>query len=253
MLTIQKYIRAASLEEAYQLNQKRSSRIIAGMLWTKMSRASVQTAIDLCDLGLDAIEEKDDCFSIGAMATLRQLELHEGLNAYTNGMMEEALRSIVGVQFRNLATVGGSLWGRFGFSDVLTLCMSMDASVELYRGGIVPIEDFARMPYDRDILTRIIIQKTPARFAYRAMRIQKTDIPILTCAAARVGDEIRTAIGARPGRAMLLRAKIPLEENYPKRVAEAVPTGGNSRASAAYRARLTEVLTERCLRDLEEI
>lgn len=85
MITIQKYVRPQSLEEAYQLNQNRRSRIIAGMLWTKMSSGAVNTAIDLCDLGLDTIEETDKQFSIGAMVTLRQIEQHEGLNAYTGG------------------------------------------------------------------------------------------------------------------------------------------------------------------------
>lgn len=58
--------------------------------------------------------------------------------------MKESLRHIVGVQFRNLATVGGSLWGRFGFSDVLTLLLALDAQVELpprrtdVSGGVHP-------------------------------------------------------------------------------------------------------------------
>ena len=36
-----------------------------------------------------------------------------------------------------MATVGGSIWGRFGFSDVLTVFLAMDSYVELYKGGIV--------------------------------------------------------------------------------------------------------------------
>ena len=120
MLTIKEYRRAESLEEAWQLNQKRSNRILGGMLWLKMCKMNVQTAIDLSGLGLDGIEEREDCFSIGCMATLRQLETHPGLDQYTNGAIREALRHIVGVQFRNVATVGGSLFGRYGFSDVLT-------------------------------------------------------------------------------------------------------------------------------------
>lgn len=49
------------------------------------------------------------------MTTLRDLELHPGLEAYTGGAMKESLRHIVGVQFRNLATVGGSFSGALGF------------------------------------------------------------------------------------------------------------------------------------------
>ena len=67
MMTIKNYVRAQSLQQAYELNQSRRNRIVGGMMWLKMSNASVNTAIDLCDLGLDAIEETAEAFSIGAM------------------------------------------------------------------------------------------------------------------------------------------------------------------------------------------
>ena len=41
-----------SLEEAYELNQKKSNRIIGGMIWLKMETLNVGTAIDLSGLGL---------------------------------------------------------------------------------------------------------------------------------------------------------------------------------------------------------
>ena len=67
------------------------------------------------------------------MVSLRQLETDTGLNAYTQGAVKDAVKDIVGVQFRNLATVGGSIWGRFGFSDVLTVFLAMDTEVELFQ------------------------------------------------------------------------------------------------------------------------
>src|SRR5699024_1203952 len=140
--------------------------------------------IDLCRLGLDAIEETDEQFTLGAMVTLRQIEQHAGLAAYTQGASVRAVRDIVGVQFRNMATLGGSLWSRFGFSDLLAWMLSMDSWVELYKGGLIPLEQFAAMPYDRDLLVRVIVRKTPGRFAYQAMRNQRTDIPVLNCAVS---------------------------------------------------------------------
>src|SRR5699024_5585091 len=82
MLNIQTYVRAKSLEEAYTLNQKRNARVLGGMLWLKMASNTVGTAIDLCELGLDTIEEDETGFTLGAMATLRMLEQHPGLAAY---------------------------------------------------------------------------------------------------------------------------------------------------------------------------
>ena len=147
MMTIQKYVRAQSLEEAWQLNQNMRSRILGGMLWLRLGKSNVSTAIDLSDLGLNAIEETEEAFSIGAMATLRDIEKHEGLNRYSNGAIADAVKDIVGVQFRNMATVGGSIWGRFGFSDVLTVFLALDSYVELYKGGIIPLEQFAQPAY----------------------------------------------------------------------------------------------------------
>lgn len=258
-MNIETYIRPQSLEEAYVLNQSRRSRILGGMLWLKMNRGSIRTAIDLCDLNLDFIEETEEEFSIGAMTTLRRLELREGLNAYTDNAVKRAVQDIVGVQFRNLATVGGSLWGRFGFSDVLTVFLAMDSYVELHRGGIVPLEQFASMPHDNDILVRLIIKKRPGRFAYQAMRNQRTDFPVLACAVSRMNGETRAVIGARPARAMIIRDEEKLladgisEESakaFAAFVAEKTPTDSNARAGAAYRTHLAKVLTERAVMKL---
>ena len=146
MLKIKNYVKAESLQQAYELNQKKSNRLLGGMLWMKMSSAQIQTAIDLSGLMLDQIEETDEEFRIGCMVTLRQIELHQGLNDWFQEMLRDSVKDIVGVQFRNLATVGGSIFGRFGFSDVLTAFLALDTKVELYRGGIVPLAEFVKMP-----------------------------------------------------------------------------------------------------------
>jgi len=254
MITIQKYVRAQSLEEAYALNQSRRNRIVGGMLWMKMAHYDADTAIDLCDLGLSAMEETSEAFSIGAMATLRDLEMHASLNAYTNNAVRNAVKDIVGVQMRNMATVGGSLWSRFGFSDVLTVFLSMDSYVELYKGGIIPLEQFSKMKADNDILLRLIVKKTPGRFVYTAMRNQRTDFPVLACAVSEMGGEVRAVIGARPGRAMIVRDQQGLVKEsavaFARYVAENVPTGTNVRAGAAYRSHLVRVLVQRSITQL---
>ena len=248
MITIQKYIRAQSLEEAWQLNQNKRNRVLGGMLWLRLGKGSVNTAIDLCDLGLNTIEETEEQFSIGAMATLRDIEMHEGLNAYAGGAIANAVKDFVGVQFRNMATVGGSIWGRFGFSDVLTVFLALDAYVELYKGGIVPLEQFARMKKDRDILVRLIVRKTPCRIVYSSVRNQRTDFPVLACAVCCMNGQYRASIGARPSRAMLICSEN--REDFAGFVAENAPTEGNMRGSAAYRTHLIRVLVERSVNQL---
>jgi CO/xanthine dehydrogenase FAD-binding subunit len=256
MMTIRNYVKAQTPEQAYELNQAKGAHILGGMLWLKMQDINVSTAIDLSGLGLDTIEETDEEFSIGAMVTLRQLEKHEALNAYAQGAFTKAVRDIVGTQFRNMATVGGSLYGRFGFSDVLTVFLAMDTTVELFHGGMIPLEQFAQMPYDRDLLLRVHVKKTPAVVSYLTVRNSRTDFPVLACATSCVAGEYRTVIGARPMKAILLRdaeglLKNGVDEASAKQFADYVaahtPTESNSRASAAYRTHLARVLTQRAL------
>lgn len=204
MLTIKEFRKVSSIEEAYELNQKKTNRIIGGMLWLKMQTGNVNIAIDLSGLNLDTIEETDTEFKIGAMTTLRDLELHAGLNQYTNNSMKEAMRHIVGVQFRNLATVGGSIYGRYGFSDVLTVFMALDAYVELHHAGIIPISEFAKMPYDNDVLVNIIVKKTALNCAYLSHRQTKTDFPVLAVAVSKLHDKWQAVIGATPHRAVII-------------------------------------------------
>ena len=175
MMTIREYKRAESLEEAWQLNQKRPNRVLGGMIWLKMENINVGTAIDLSGLGLDTIEETDEGFSIGAMVTLRQIELHPGLAAYTDG----------------------SIYSRFGFSDVLTMFLALNASVELYKGGVVPLTEYAQRPYDRDILVRVLVPKENARFVYQSVRNSQTDFPVLTCAAAKLAASAPPSVRVR--------------------------------------------------------
>lgn len=260
MLKFQNYVRAKSLEEAWELNQNKRNRVLGGMMWMKMSNNTIGTAIDLCDLGLDKIEETEEEFSVGAMVTLRDIELHENLNCYTQGAVREAVKSIVGVQFRNTATVGGSIFGRFGFSDVLTVFLAMDSYVELYKGGIVPLDQFAQSKKDNDILIRVIVKKTAGKFAYQSMRNTRTDFPVIACAVSCVGGEYRASVGARPSKAVVVRDDKNIladginktsAEGFAQYVADNAPTQSNLRGSAEYRTHLIKVLVQRSLEQME--
>ena len=240
MLTIQNYVRAESLEEAYALCQKKNNVVLGGMLWLKMQRNRVDTAIDLSGLGLDQIEETDSEYRLGAMA--------------------ESVRHIVGVQFRNLATVGGSVFGRFGFSDVLTLLLALEARVVLYRGGEQSLADFAAAPRQRDILTHVIIPKEDRRVVYLSQRNTATDFPVLTCALSRREGRTLCAVGARPGRAEpfedgqgLLAGGITPEgaQAFARETAGRFQFGSNLRGSAQYRQEICQVLVRRGLLAME--
>ncbi|MEE0221871.1 MAG: FAD binding domain-containing protein [Lachnospiraceae bacterium] len=267
MLKFREYVRAESLEDAYVRNQKKSAHILGGMLWLKMQNRTVQTVIDLSDLGLSGIEETEEEYRIGAMTSLRELELHKGLDAMTGGAVRESLRHIVGVQFRNLATVGGSIFGRFGFSDVLTMFLALDSWVELYHGGLVPMERFAAEGAENDILVRVIVKKEKRRYAYLSHRNTKTDFPVMACAVAvgegwRSGEGERAAgravFGATPARARSYELPAEWLERFQAfgeeerkalavELASVVPTGSNIRAGKEFRSHLAGILLYRGL------
>jgi putative selenate reductase FAD-binding subunit len=272
MFYYNQYVRAQSLDEAYELYQKKPNFVLGGMLWLKMKNKTLGTAIDLCDLGLDQIDEDENEFRIGAYATLRQIETHEALNAYTHGAIAESVRHIVGVQFRNVATVGGSIWGRFGFSDVMTIFRALGAKVQLHKAGIMDLDEFAALPRTtRDVLVSVIVPKNAKGVVYLSQRNQSTDFPVLTCAVANRSGRYVTVIGASPymaepvwdedgildgivevntdGNAALTdnsenNAKI---DKFAEYVAEHIRFGSNIRAGVEYREMICRVLTRRAV------
>lgn len=272
MFYYNQYVRAQSLDEAYELYQKKPNFVLGGMLWLKMKNKTLGTAIDLCDLGLDQIDEDENEFRIGAYATLRQIETHEALNAYTHGAIAESVRHIVGVQFRNVATVGGSIWGRFGFSDVMTIFRALGAKVQLHKAGIMDLDEFAAFPRTtRDVLVSVIVPKNAKGVVYLSQRNQSTDFPVLTCAVANRSGRYVAVIGASPYMAEPVwdedgildgiadaktdsnaaltdnsenNAKI---DKFAEYVAEHIRFGSNIRAGAEYREIICRVLTRRAV------
>ncbi|MDY2776819.1 MAG: FAD binding domain-containing protein [Collinsella sp.] len=257
MLRIGTLVRAQSVDEAYQLLQSRKgSKVIGGGMWMRLSDRTIPVAIDLSDCALDAIEETDDAFVVGAYASLRSLERHEGLAALTGGALAHALRDIVGPQMRERATVGGSLYGRFGFSDVLCVLLALDCDVELAGAGRIPLADFAASPYERDIVVRLIIRKHGYRASYACLRKAATDFPTLNVCAAHWAGSWHLAVGARPCRALAIpgdEAGLVSERPGDSELAalaealKGLPFGSNMWGSARFRRHLAGVLGVRAV------
>lgn len=256
MARYKSYVLAQSLEEAYDLNQKKSSVIVAGNMWLRMCGLNKQTAIDLSLLGLDGIEEEESAFVVGAMASLRSLETHEALNRAFGGVFKKALAPIVGTQFRNGATVGGSVYSRFGFSDVSALLLALDADVVLFKRGAVKLSDYQKEAWDRDIVTHIRIPKGQ-KADVQSVRVSGTDIPTLVCAAAKSENGVRIVLGARPARAMImadgLQADAGIDAYIYEEIAAKTAFGTNLRASEAYRRKIAPVLMARAVQGCREV
>ncbi|MFZ5965755.1 MAG: FAD binding domain-containing protein [Bacillota bacterium] len=202
MFIIQDYAQPETLEEAYQLlTARRNNVVLGGCAFLKMSKKKIGTAIDLSNLQLDYIHEKEERIEIGAMTTFRSLEIAPCLNQYFNGVIPKSIKSILGVQFRNVVTVGGTVYSRYGFSDLITALLSLDADVELVQGGIMPLETFLKTGSSKDILVKVILHKNNRLASYQMMRNSAADYPILNAAVSKKGDDWKIVIGARPKRA----------------------------------------------------
>ena len=69
--------------------------------------------------------------------------------------------------------------------------------VLLYRGGEMPLEEYLTMGYDRDLLLGVRVPLDGiASAAYESARNSETDLPVLTCAAARRPEGFFLAVGA---------------------------------------------------------
>lgn len=256
MLTIQEYARPQTMKEAFELVKAgRRNALLGGCTFLHMSSRSLHTAVDLSDLGLRYIKETRDAIEIGAMTTFRDLERSELMCSFADGILPRSVKNIVGIQFRNMATVGATVFSRYGFSDFLTALLTLECTVALYQGGMIPLDDFLRGGARADILEKIILRKRPTRAAFLDLRNSSGDFALLTTAVSRSGGAWRVAVGAKPTRAERAPgAAAYLEQNAPgpetaaeaaRLASEELTFGTNMRAGADYRKHIAQVLLRR--------
>ena len=259
MLRINEYVKSDSPGEAAKLLKKKNAVIIGGMHWVKMQDRDICVAIDISPLGLDTITETDSEYVIGAAATLRQIETHQSLNEYTKGAISDAVKGIVGVQFRNTATVGGSIVCRSGFSDVITAFLALDATLHFYNEGDIRLCDYLKRERFDDLLLSVSIPKKTQKIVIKGLRLNATDFSVLNVAVAICADTLRVVVGARPMIAKLvekpLKDAILAKENdmiakLAGSLAAEYDFESNMRGSKEYREHLANVLIARALEEM---
>lgn len=262
-MKIKNYHVAKSIEDAYEvLNKDASNLIIAGGAWLKLSNKVVEMAVDLSNCGLGEITETAETFEIGAMVTLRQIEKNEGLLNHFSGIFNQGVAGVMGVAIRNLATIGGSVAGRYSFSDILTPLLGFKTEVVFHKKGTMSLEDFLVLRgKDQDILTKIIIQKEQGVGYNYKMKKTGLDFAVVNVAITKSDEQIKIAVGARPSISILAvesmkfinaQANITDEviEETAKKVVDELKFGTNSRGSQEYREQLAYVYVKRGLKEV---
>lgn len=254
-LDIKEYLRPKSLEEAFEIMEGKGGVIIGGGGFIRLQDREIDAAVDISGLDLSYIKEKDGYIEIGAMTALGKIENSGILQKAFDGIISKTAAAIMGVQVRNMVTIGGSVYGRYGFSDILTTLLALDTSVELYKHKRLTLKEFIESKIAGDILTKIIIKMDDRRGVYSNMRNTSTDFSILNAAVTKTGSSFRIAVGARPGAAKLAKDAMEFisnneinEKNALKAgemAAEELGFGSDLRGSAEYRKELCKVLVKR--------
>lgn len=251
------YSRPENLQDAYnQLLEHKDNIIIGGGAWLKLTNKEINTIIDLSSIGLNEIINKDDYIEIGSMTSLRQIETSETIREYYDGILSKAVKSIMGMNIRNIATIGGSIMGKYAFSDIFTPVLVMETSLVFFNAGVVPLEDFLNnKKFPKDILLAVRFKKQKGNGYFHTVKKTALDFPVVNIAITK-SETTKIAIGARPG---IARRLFETEEvlNKTKDIKQAVEKAleeislsKNARASKEYREELVKVYLRRGLEEV---
>lgn len=260
-MKVNEYYRASSLEDAYQkLQASPKNAIVAGGLWMKKMGQSYDSLIDLSKLGLDKISETKDEVIVGSMVTQRDFEDSKIVSFLFAGAPAFAVREVMGVNFRNLATIGGSIMGRYPFSDVITGLLPYDVELEFYPAQKMSLEEYLNYKGKLNaILVAIHIKKCEGKGFFKKVKTTALDFPIVNIAVAKVNKEYRVVVGARPMVAARSYKAMEYLNNGGKDFAKAAELAveelsfmDNKDASKEYRVDLAKVYVRRGLEEVNK-
>lgn len=262
MFTVMDIVQPATVEEAYSiLTKRKNNQVIGGSAWLRMGSKRIGTAVELSQLNLDYIKEDEEYIEIGAMTTFRSLETSEVIENNFGRIIKDSVKDIIGVQFRNVVTVGGTIFSKFGFSDLIVALLALDTEVELVNSGRIKLYDFLNKEYEKDLLTKIYIKKNDVKATYKSLRNAQSDYALLNVSVSKNDNKVKIYVGARPQIATLaVKASEFLsnnelsDENIEKAsqiVSEELAFGTNMRASKEYRTLMSKVLVKRALMEVK--
>ncbi len=263
MIQIRDYVRPATLEEAgAMLDSSRNAAVIGGGAFLRLGKRNITTAVDLSALELDTITEEGNGYAIGAMVTFGDLERSSALNIDYHGLFSRALLDVVGVQFRNTVTVGGTVFSRYGFSDLIPSLLALQAEVVLLRQGRMALEHFLKLKKTgKDILIQVILPKGCSAASYQSVRLSTGDYAALNLVLLKLDGNWRIAVGARPGAAVMAYGAMELLNRHPwspelislacDSIGRELVYGTNTRGSAEYRRQISGALLRKAILEVQ--
>lgn len=255
-MNIKKYVFPEKTDEAYELliNEK-SSLVIGGGAYLRLQKTNIETAVDIEKLEFNYIKCDEHILKIGSSVTLRELEVNVNTKTELNEILSNMVKQIGGVQLRNLATIGGSICGKYNFSDILPSLVALNAKLVFFKYGEIELKEYLEKETFKDILIEIVIDiKQEAIVKY--FKSTYKEYSLINLAIAKKDNVYKIAVGGRPGRAKISELGSMV-----------LSTGGNIdkaievvlnelefkkdyRASDEYRKNLTKVLLKEAFNEM---
>ena len=253
------YYKAKSLEDAYaKLQENPKNAIIAGGLWMKKTGLSYETLIDLSELGLDKISEKNGYIHIGAMVSLRDFENSPLIQSLNSGATAYGVREVLGPAFRNSATIGGSVFGRYPFSDVIASLLPLNVKLVFYPKQEMSLEEYLNFRGKMNaILQEIVIKKEEGKDYFKKVKTTALDFPMINFSIVKRNNKNYIAIGSRPLTAALAVKAMALADEgkfqeAADMAAEELQYLDSNNISKEYRQDLVRVYVRRGLEEVNK-
>jgi aerobic carbon-monoxide dehydrogenase medium subunit len=257
-----RYVRAATLEEAFEALVEPDAKLLAGgqslipILKLRVIRPSV--LVDIGGLDSSGIRRGDEGMSVGALTTWAELGEETALREPALAAIPDCAARIGDLQIRNRGTVGGSLAHADPASDMPAVVLALGASLRLVSrdgGRSVAAADFFVGPFTTalrpgEILREVVFPEAPAGSgsAYAKVEHPASGFALAGAAALVRPDGTQTVAVTGIGASALL---LP-DGTDPHEALAAAEVYGDDLAPAEYRCRLAEVVVARALERARE-
>ncbi len=264
MLSIKEYTKPSTLDEAYQLGKLVNTLYVSGGLMIASLKSSrLERLVDLKSLGMEEVEDGERV-KVGANVKLSAFITDPLLSNLNHGFFKEMMKKIGSTQIRNMATLGGSVAFRLGWSDVITALLVSESTIEFYNGQLneMPLERYLKEKRKKEIVTAVYIPKNDRFMVFEKFSKSTFDIATLNVGVGMnvrndKMENITVVVGSRP---MISERMIEVEKFLNNKelsdsidaaaqlMQDTIKVGGDIRANAEYRKALSAALLKKAMR-----
>ncbi len=215
MMSIQigEFVHPTSVEEALRYKGKPGVMFVAGSTAVgRVENLNAKKMVNLLTLPLAFIEKEGNTIRIGATTPLDDIENSPAIKRYLP-VLAETIKHVAAWGIKTMATIGGAIATAFPWSDIIPTLLVLDASVTMSkREGkfTLPLEEFLpqRIPIVKNSIIEFIEIKIPQveRWGFEKYAHSSFDIAMLNVAYIKTAENLKLAVGARPGAAKRLRS-----------------------------------------------